>query len=717
MSDATKDQGTTPLELRDSFPVPTLDEWHEECVRLLKGIPFEKKMVTRTHEGITLKAMYTKADLEGLPHLESAPGAAPYVRGTRPLGYRQQPWQVAQEIPYPDYEKFNAALRHDLKRGQTAAVLVLDEASQAGLDPDQAAPEMVGKNGTSVASLRGLTRALDGVDLAAVPIHIESGAGALTYAALLVALARKRGVSASQLRGSVGLDPVAGLAELGQLPLSLEKAYDELAILTGWAGENTPSLQTVAARGHVYHDGGASAVQELALTLSAAVQHMRELDKRGLDVENVAPRIRFSFSVGTHFFMEIARLRAARLLWSRIVEAAGGSESARQMTIGARTSRFTKTVLDPHVNMLRSTTEAMAAIFGQVDSLHVAPFDEPIGLPDEFSCRIARNTQIMLRDECHFDLVGDPAGGSWYVEKLTAEVAEKAWALFQEIEAAGGMVEALKSGKVQSLVAETADSRRKALAIRKDIQVGTNQYPNATEEPCEGRGVDHQALYKMRSKVMQELRTSGEHQDNLTVLKKLESILQGEGPQVFESIVEAAAAGATVGELSGTFRHDADPQMTVDTIVPWRAGEMFERLRGAVKSHADDKATTVFCANLGNVARYMPRLDFTRGFFQTGGFTVDADRFFKSPTEAAEAAWQSNAKTVVLVGLDDTYAEQAVETVKQIKARGKQTVLLAGMPKAMADELKAAGLNDFIHARCDAHQVLSELAASKGVAL
>ncbi len=706
-----------PLTLRDQFPPHTYEQWQQECVRLLKGAPFEKTMLTATLEGLTLVPLYTAADTADLALTGTLPGEAPYLRGTRPLGYRGRPWEVAQELPLPTCEAFNAALRHDLARGQDAVVLVVDEAGQAGLDPDQARPEQVGKGGTSVASRRGLSRALAGVDLATTPVHIESGSAAVAYAALLVAVAEAQGVTADRLRGSVGLDPIAGLARHGGLPLSLDQAYDELAILTGWAANQAPGLQTVAVRTHVYHEAGASAVQDLALMLAVGVHHLRELERRGLDLETAAPRIRCHVSVGTHFFMEIARLRAARQLWARLIEAAGGGEAAQRLTLAARTSRFTKTVLDPHVNILRATTEAMAAIFGGGDSLHVAPFDEPLGLPDELSRRLARNTQTILREESRLDLVADPAGGSWFVEKLTHDLAAAAWTEFQAIEAAGGVVPALKEGRIQRQVAETAARRRKSLASRKDVLVGTNQYPNAQEKLLEPRGVDHQALHAERSRALQELRTSGELAQNQLVLQMLGGLIDRDTDAVFVALLEAAAAGATVGELCRTFRHDADPSLVVAPLTSWRAGEMFERLRLAVRAHPDRSAATVFCANLGDVARYMPRLDFTRGFFQTGGFVVEADRWFASPEEVAAAAMQTTAATAVICGLDATYAEMGVEVARQLKDAGLETVIVAGQPTDLVDALREAGVDVFIHLRADAHAVLSDLAASKGVSL
>jgi methylmalonyl-CoA mutase len=708
-----------PLGLRDDFPAPSLDAWQAECVKLLKGVPFEKKMFTRTYEGLTLRPMYTQADVADLPHAGSLPGQAPFVRGTHALGYRQTPWQVAQELPYPTGEEFNAALVHDLARGQDAVVLVIDEAGQAGLDPDQAGAGKVGRGGTSVASLADLRVALDKVDLGSHPLHIESGSAALVYAALLVALAREKGVDPAKLRGSVGLDPLRGLVELGRLPLALGKAYDELAVLTKWGAANAPGLQTIAASGHAFHDGGANAVQELAFTLAAAVHHLRELEKRGVDVEVAAPRIRLSLSVGTHFFLEIARLRAARWLWSRIVAASGGSEAAQKLTLHARTSRFGLTVLDPHVNILRGTTEAMAAIMGGVDSLCVSPFDQAIGLPDTFSRRIARNTHAILREESHLDLVADPAGGTWYVEALTAEIAEAAWELFQEIEAFGGLVGALQEGWVQAQVASVATERRANLAARRDILVGTNMYANPREQVCAGRDEDAVAVHANRSRAVQAARTSGTQAHDLEVLQKLDNILTNPAPDTFAAVVEAAAKGATVGELCRTFRHDADPHLQVEPIAPCRAAEMFEQVRLAVMAHAatDEAATTVFCANLGDVARYMPRLDFTRGFFQTGGFKVVADRFFATPDDAAAAASASGARTAVITGLDATYAVQGVATAAALKAAGIETVILAGLPTDLVPALKAAGVDEFIHVRTDAWAVLAKLARSKGVSL
>ncbi|HPS79139.1 MAG TPA: acyl-CoA mutase large subunit family protein, partial [Thermoanaerobaculaceae bacterium] len=484
-----------PERLLAEFPVSSLDAWHQEVVKLLKGAPFDKKMLTPTYEGITLKALYTRDDVQALRFPAVMPGDAPFPRSTRVLGYRQGAWLVAQELPYPTYEELNEALRQDLDRGQTAVNLLLDRATQAGLDPDMAPIGEVGADGTSIASVIGLSRALDGIDLGRTPILVQPGSAALPFAALLVALMRRQGRDVSQLQGSLGMDPVAGLVTRGELPVSLGRAYDELATLTGWACAHAPRITTVSAYGFPYHDSGASAVQELAFVLATAVEHLRQLEARGLDVETVAPRILFGLSVGSHFFMEVAKLRAARMLWARVVEASGGSEAAARMTLHARSSSWNKTRFDPHTNILRATTEAFAAVLGGCDSLHVAAFDEALGLPSERGRRIARNTQTILREEVHLDAVVDPAGGSWTVEALTAQVAEKAWVLFQEIESEGGMLAALEKGIPQRQVAEVAEQRRKAIAGRRDVVLGVNVYPNAKEALPEYRVPDLAALH------------------------------------------------------------------------------------------------------------------------------------------------------------------------------------------------------------------------------
>ncbi len=704
------------MSLFDEFGTPTLEQWQEEVIRLLKGKPYEKTLLTPTVEGIPLNPMYTEADLEGLEHLGTPPGSAPYVRASRPLGYREENWWVAQELPYPTPGEFQEALAKDLPRGQTAVNLVLDEATQRGQDPQQA-EEGVGIGGTSISCIRDLATALKGVKLDTTPLLVQGGSAAVPFAALVMALMRQRGSDTKAFRGSLGFDPLSGLAQHGELPVSLDRACDELALLTRWAQEHAPHAKTIAVYGHPYADAGASSVQELGFMIATAVEYLRRLEERGLEPEETAPRFFFGTSVGTHFFMEIAKLRAARMVWARVVEAAGGSEAARKMTLHARTSRYTKTAWDPYVNLLRGTTEAFSAVMGGADSLHVAPFDEPLGVPSEFSRRIARNTQVMLREEAHFDAVVDPAGGSWYVENLTDQVARKSWELFQQIEAAGGMARALEEGLPQRLVADTATERRERLAVRKDVLVGVNTYANPAEEPLGANPVDEQAVRKTRIEELETLQESASQDAHAQVMEKLHAIFQVDGPEAFEALIQAAQSGATIGEFTSTLRQGAQARPGVTPLSTHRAAEPFERLRSAVRGWQQaSEGPDVFCLNLGPVGSYMPRLDFTRGYYQVAGFRVAAEEWFEGPEEAVAAYTHSGAPVAVIVGLDTTYLEQAVETVKGAReSGGARHIVLAGMPKDILEELKQAGVDEFIHIKSDLLKSLENLAQTLGV--
>ncbi|MDI9622825.1 MAG: methylmalonyl-CoA mutase family protein [Acidobacteriota bacterium] len=719
--DMPQDRSSTkapPERLLAEFPVPSLEQWYQEVVRLLKGAPFEKKMLTPTVEGITLKPLYTADDLAGLEFPTVMPGDSPFPRGTRLLGFREGAWLVAQELPYPTYDELNAALRFDLDRGQTAVNLLLDRATQAGLDPDMAKVGEVGAGGTSIASLIGLARALDGVDLEQVPILVQPGSAALPFAALLVAYLRRHRKDVTKLRGSLGMDPLCGLVSLGKLPVSLGRAYDELTLLTRWAAVHAPAVATLAAYGFPYHDSGASAVQELAFTLATAVEHLRQLDRRGVDVETAARRTLFGLSVGSHFFMEVAKLRAARMLWARVVRASGGSEAASRMTLHVRSSSWNKTAYDPCTNILRATTEAFAAVLGGCDSLHVAAFDEALGLPSELGRRIARNTQTILRDEVHLDALVDPAGGSWAIETLTAQVAEKAWALFQQLESAGGMLAAIEKGLPQRMVGEVAEEREKAFASRRESLLGVNVYPNPTEARPVRRQPDYAALHAARSARLQALRCSQEHGENVRVLASLQHILDSRSDELFESLVSAAERGATIGEFAKTLRTGDAPGPDVTAVRIHRAAEPFEALRAKVEQWRESQAggPQVFVAAVGSLAELMPRIDFTRGFFEVGGLAVDASATFATAEEAQAAAVGSGAPIVVVLSTDERYPVLVPALAAALKAARPEVLLvLAGYPKEHIDAFKPVGIDEFIHLRSDVHATLVALATRIGV--
>lgn len=695
--------------LFSDFTYSTYEQWRSAVEKTLKGAPFEKRLITKTYEGIDLQPMYRQDDIAHLTYTYTLPGAVPFVRGTSAAGYVGKPWEIAQEIAASTPAAFNQALHYDMERGQTAVNLVLDQAARAGLDPDQAQVGQVGKDGVSIANGDDLAQALNGVDLAQVPVFIYAGATGMPIAALLAAVLQRQGQSLANLRGAITTDPLGVLAEQGTLPVGLEQAYDELAQLTQWAIAQAPHLQTIGIQGSPYHNSGGSAVQELAFVLATAVTYLREMQERGIEVDEAAPRMRFTFSIGANFFMETARLRAARLLWSQIVSAFGGSEEAQKMTIHARTGTWNKTVLDPYVNMLRTTLESFAGAVGGCDSMHIAPFDEVIRESDEFSRRIARNTHIILQKECNLAQLIDPAGGSWYIESLTDQVASKAWALFQEVEKQGGIAAALQAGFPQSEVAKTAAERAKGLATRKDVLVGTNMYANMKEKPLEARTPDYAALHKARASQVK-------HTDAARYkLAEIATASYEDAPQV---LIDAALAGATLGELTQALRSESSTPSTITPVKLHRGAEQYEALRMAAahQKESTGRAPQVFLATMGTIAQYKGRADFATGFFEVGGFEVIPNKGFATPEEAVKAALASGAPIVVICSTDETYPELVPPITQQLKAANSNLrVILAGYPADQVEAHKAAGVDDFIHIRANCYEILSRLQQQIGV--
>jgi methylmalonyl-CoA mutase len=705
----------TALSL-DEFTPTSYEAWKAEAEASLKGAPFDKKLLTRTPEGITLQPIYTAADAVAEA---GYPGVFPFTRGARPVGYRAGGWDVAQNVPQGTPKEFNQAIRSDLERGQTSVTLSLDRASRLGLDPDAAAPGDVACCGLSLSSLEDMAKALDGVDLAKIPVHLNPGPAPLSLFAVWAAYTKKKGVSLSAIEGSYNADPIGDWLVEGTLPLTLDAALDQMAAVTRWGSDNMPKFQTIGVRANTVLDAGGSSVQELAYAMAAGVAYLRAMTQRGLTVEQVVPRMRFTVGIGSNFFMELAKLRAVRQLWARVVEAFGGKTDAA-MVLHAKTATWNKSAIDPYTNMLRTTSEAFSAVLGGCDSLHVSPFDEVIRSSDEFSRRIARNTQIILREECHLDKVVDPAGGSWFVEWLTEQLASKAWAQFQAIEKAGGLVPVLISGSFQKEVEATAKEKWGALAARRNVVVGVNAYPNLNEKPLAGCCcADSAALQAKRSRDVAGQRTSGEQEAAIAVLAKLSDLLGADPARCIENASEAATLGATLGELVRALAADPKPSAPIPTLRARRLTEFFEALRARTDAAAQGKdgRPKVFLANMGPLKQHKPRADFSQEFFRVGGFDVVNPKGHATPDEAASAAAASGARIVVLCSTDDTYPDIVPTFAAKLKESVAGVVLvLAGYPEAHVEAFKQAGVDEFIHVRSNCLETLSAMQQRLGIA-
>lgn len=717
MSNSTVSQTAHGPLLAEFAPV-SHEDWRKLVDAELKGAPFDKKMLTSTYEGITLQPLYRRQDTEKLPHVNSFPGFAPFVRGSQAGGYVQKPWDISQEISVSSPSEFNNAARNFISRGLNALNMNLDQATRNGHDPDWAQPGQVGQGGLSIATLDDLNRALEGIDLEKTSLLVRAGASAMPFAALLTALVRKRKKSLTNLRGCIEMDPLAVLAHEGRLPQSIEGAYREMAALTKWAAQNAPQLQTICVHSRAWHESGGTAVQELGFSLAMGVEYLRAMVKNGLEVNLAAPRLRFAITVGSNFFMEIAKLRALRMLWSRAVAAAGGDEAAQKCVLHVRTSHWNKTVYDPYNNMLRTTVEAFAGVLGNCDSMQVGAFDEILRRPDDFSHRIARNTQLVLQKECNLDHVIDPSGGSWYVESLTAELANRAWALFQEVEKQGGIEASLRAGFPQKAVAATAAEKLKNVARRRDSIVGINQYANPKEKPLERPAVDVQAFYKRRVQQVESYRTGLEEPESEVVLQKLGRLVASRDSDLFEACAEAAAAGATLGEVTRALRISDSPAAPITPVEITRAASQVEQLRAAMDAYAAKAGSkaSVFMVNMGPLKEHKARADFSRGFVSVGGFEVISPEGFKTTEAAIEAFAKSDAKVAVICSVDENYPALVPPLVQGIRARKPDAiVVLAGYPQDQIEAHKQAGVDEFIHIRADALAVLSNLQSKLGI--
>jgi methylmalonyl-CoA mutase len=624
------------------FNATTYEEWKTSAVTALKDTSFDKSMFTKTYEGITLEPLYTKDHSPAPDEAGTLPGEAPMIRGAAAAGYISKPWEIAQDATGGTPEETSRLIRHELEKGATAITM-----------------RVCGPSGVKSAS--DVSRMLKGIDIAKHPFHVYTGASG-DAVGFFVEAARKNGHSPSDLSGCVGSDPIGAYFAYGALPKGFGTLMDEMAETIRGAAKESPRLRTALLSGTVYHEGGANAAQEVAYVMAGAIEIIGALQNRGLDIDDFARSVRFEFEIGSNFFMEIAKIRAARIVWTRIVEEFSGAsvdpESVKANIFG-RTSSFTKSIYDPYVNMLRNSSEAFSAVVGGVDGLTVGCFDEAMRDGDEFSRRVARNSQIMLQREFHLLRPIDPAGGSWYVESLTNSLAQKIWETIQDTQKNGGILACARSGQIQKSIEEVLLERFKKLATRSDRAVGTNMYPNTSETPLPG--------------------------------------------------------SKTSGVRSCPVCEKAD----ITPIKSHRWTEQFDEIRSRTEAYRDKTGENVkiFLANMGPLSQHKARADFITGFMEVANFEILKNDGFSTADACAEAAVASGAAITVICSTDAAYPELVPPLASRIKKLApSMKVFLAGAP---AEEFKQsyvdAGVDDFISVRSNCLAVLSGIQKGKGI--
>ncbi|SFE72073.1 methylmalonyl-CoA mutase family protein [Alteribacillus iranensis] len=683
-----------------NFPVPSEEEWYQAAEKSLKGKSVEKLLYTTTPEGITLKPLYVEKDREELPYTDNIPGQAPHLRGVGVLPDDKKAWHITQAVTERTPEAANKEINTGLKKGQHGVTIRLNAPVLQGKKP---ASDNISESGVLVVDVEDVKTLFNKVDWENHTLHMEAGPDILPIFSILAGSLQSR-EELTKIEGSVAADPLGSWVKHGSLPVSLTKSFDNMAAVIKWSQQQQVNLRTVLVSSEPYHNGGASAVEEIAYTLAAGVTYLRELQQRGVSPEESAPFFQFSFPAGASFFMEIAKFRAARALWSNIQAAFDIEEEKRTMHVHGTTSQRTKAKYDPYVNMLRSTTEAFAAAAGGADSIEVAPFDEAFQRPTDFSKRIARNTQIILQEEAHIGRTIDAGGGSFYIEQLSDELAQKAWSLFQEIEAEGGLVTSLEKGTPQAQVEEKKKDRERDVQKQKRVFVGVNKYADLDEKPISVLPED-------------------DSQEVSNYLQKRENSLSRaqrnyDEDNIVESTIQAAEEGASIQDIAAGLGWAASEEKQIPNIPLWREAEVFEELRDKANTYKEEKGKSLsaLLVTLGPLASHKARTDFASGFLQTGGFeTVQTEDLLDTET-AVEKAASTEESILVLCGTDQSYEEQAADIVEGVKKQTPdKTILLAGnLSDEENQQLSERGLDGTIHRHSNVYETLSWLHRVKG---
>ncbi len=707
------------LYIASDFPATTYEAWRTAVEAELKGAAFEKKLVSQTFEGIAIQPLYTDDGWPSAGDLSGFPGFVPTTRGNRVLGNAATGWDIRQEHLHPDPAEANRAILEDLTHGVSSIQLRLDAAVCAGLDGDaREAAGLCGLDGVMAYSLDGLDRVLDHVELGIAPISIDAGGAFLPGAALLAALLEERGIDPSAVRCSFNADPLGALMRDGHLAVPLDEALAQMADLAAWTSARYPNATSVEVGTGPYHHSGASSTQDLAFAVATALEYLRAMTRAGMEIDDAARQIAFGVSIGTQFFRAIAKLRALRTMWAKVVVECGGSEEAARGTqIRARTSRRVLTSVDPWVNLLRNTVCCFAGAVAGANAITTAPLDAALGPSDDFSRHLARNTQVILQEESHLNRVIDPAGGSWFLETLTGQLAERAWDLLRQVEGRGGMIRAATEGWAAQQIDEVVAARDRDLATRRQVVTGISEHPDVREEPLLRPRPD---LVRLRAEASTRLvawRRDHRSNSEAQALARTAADPSRTPGSLTAAAVAAARAGATLGQMAAALTPPGSVPARAEPLALHTYAAAYEELRAASEEHRErtGQRPRVFLANMGTPAEFIARSTFAMNFFEAGGFEEVNTEGFADAQAAAAAFAQSGARIAVICSTDRQYESAVDQVAPALKAAGARTVILAGNPGAQEAKYRAAGVDRFIFIRCDVLETLRYLLREEGV--
>jgi len=670
---------TTP-----EFQPARLDEWAKAAAKSAPGGRLEA-LNWVTPDGITVKPLYTSADLEGLRYTDTLPGFEPFIRGPQATMYAVRPWTIRQYAGFSTAEESNAFYRKSLAAGGQGVSVAFDLATHRGYDSDH--PRVfgdVGKAGVAVDSVEDMKILFDGIPLDKVSVSMTMNGAVLPVLAGYIVAAEEQGVRQDQLSGTIQNDILKEFMVRNTYIYPPEPSMRIVGDIIEYTAKNMPKFNSISISGYHMQEAGANQALELAFTLADGKEYVKTALAKGLNVDDFAGRLSFFWAIGMNFYLEIAKMRAARLLWCRIMKSFGAKNpKSLMLRTHCQTSGWSLTEQDPYNNIVRTTIEAMAAVFGGTQSLHTNSFDEAIALPSEFSARIARNTQLILQEETHITNVVDPWAGSYMMEKLTQDMADAAWKIIEEVEAMGGMTRAVDSGWAKLKIEAAAAEKQARIDSGKDVIVGINKYRLGKEDPVEILEVDNHKVREQQIARLKQIRASRDHAKVQAALDALTRAAERQDGNLLALSIEAIRLRATVGEVSDALekvfgRHRADTQKVTGVYAAaYDSAEGWEKLKHEVAQFAQEQGRRprVMIAKLGQDGHDRGAKVVATAYADLG-FDVDMGPLFQTPEECARQAIENDVHAVGVSTLAAGHKTLVPAIIEELRRQGGEDIIV-----------------------------------------
>jgi methylmalonyl-CoA mutase len=659
------------------------ETWRALAEKELRGRPLED-LTWNTLEGIDVKPLYTAEDTKGLPHVGTMPGVAPFTRGVKATMYAGRPWTIRQYAGFSTAEASNAFYRRNLAAGQQGVSVAFDLATHRGYDSDhERVVGDVGKAGVAIDSVEDMKILFDGIPLDKVSVSMTMNGAVIPILANFIVAGEEQGHDRSLLAGTIQNDILKEFMVRNTYIYPPEPSMRIISDIIDYTSNEMPKFNSISISGYHMQEAGANLVQELAYTIADGKEYVQAAINAGMDVDKFAGRLSFFFAIGMNFFMEIAKLRAARTLWYRVMTDFGAkNDRSKMLRTHCQTSGVSLQEQDPYNNVIRTAYEAMSAVLGGTQSLHTNALDEAIALPTDFSARIARNTQLVLQEETGVTKVVDPLAGSYYVESLTEELIEKAWALIQEVESMGGMTKAVASGMPKLRIEETAARRQAMIDRGEEVIVGVNKYRKEKEDPIDILDVDNVAVRDSQIARLTEIRATRDAEACEAALAEVTRRAK-DGGNLLEAAVEAARARASVGEISMAMeqefgRHRAEVKTLAGVYgAAYDGDEGFAAIQKSIEDFAEEEGRRprLLVVKMGQDGHDRGAKVIATAFADIG-FDVDVGPLFQTPAEAAQDAIDNDVHVVGISSQAAGHKTLAPQLVQELKAQGAEDIIV-----------------------------------------